>query len=339
MVAAPADASSAAAAGRGTPGRVLITGASSGVGLFATKALVERGWHVVMACRDTDKARRAQAALAIPDGSVTHRQVDLGDLDSVRQLAATLQAEGQPLDALVINAAVYKPRLKQPERSPQGYELSMATNHLGHFLLIQLLFSSLQRSQHPSRRLVILGTVTANSKELGGKIPIPAPADLGDLSGFAAGFREPIAMADGKRFKPGKAYKDSKLCNMITTQELHRRLHASTGIVFTSLYPGCVADTPLFRNTPRAFQVIFPWFQKNLTGGYVSQALAGERVADVVADPDFAVSGVHWSWGNRQTKGGKQFSQELSDKASNPETARKVWELSCQLVNVPLNWV
>jgi len=339
MVAAPADASSAAAACRGTPGRVLITGASSGVGLFATKALVERGWHVVMACRDTDKARRAQAALAIPDGSVTHRQVDLGDLDSVRQLAATLQAEGQPLDALVINAAVYKPRLKQPERSPQGYELSMATNHLGHFLLIQLLFSSLQRSQHPSRRLVILGTVTANSKELGGKIPIPAPADLGDLSGFAAGFREPIAMADGKRFKPGKAYKDSKLCNMITTQELHRRLHASTGIVFTSLYPGCVADTPLFRNTPRAFQVIFPWFQKNLTGGYVSQALAGERVADVVADPDFAVSGVHWSWGNRQTKGGKQFSQELSDKASNPETARKVWELSCQLVNVPLNWV
>ena len=339
MVAAPADASSAAAACRGTPGRVLITGASSGVGLFATKALVERGWHVVMACRDTDKARRAQAALAIPDGSVTHRQVDLGDLDSVRQLAATLQAEGQPLDALVINAAVYKPRLKQPERSPQGYELSMATNHLGHFLLIQLLFSSLQRSQHPSRRLVILGTVTANSKELGGKIPIPAPADLGDLSGFAAGFREPIAMADGKRFKPGKAYKDSKLCNMITTQELHRRLHASTGIVFTSLYPGCVADTPLFRNTPRAFQVIFPWFQKNLTGGYVSQALAGERVADVVADPDFAVSGVHWSWGNRQTKGGKQFSQELSDKASNPETARKVWELSCQLVDVPLNWV
>ena len=164
---------------KGTPGTALITGASSGVGLFACRSLVERGWHVVMACRDTDKARRAQAALAIPDASVTHRQVDLGDLDSVRRLASELQADCQPLDALVINAAVYKPRLKQPERSPQGYELSMATNHLGHFLLIQLLFSSLQRSQHPSRRLVILGTVTANSKELGGKIPIPAPAEIG----------------------------------------------------------------------------------------------------------------------------------------------------------------
>jgi len=312
----------------GTPGSALITGASSGVGLFATKALVDRGWHVVMACRDTDKARRAQAALAIPDASITHLRVDLGDLDSVRSLVDAFHATGRPLDALVINAAVYKPRLKQPERSPQGYELSMATNHLGHFLLIQLLLDDLKRSSHPSRRLVILGTVTANSKELGGKIPIPAPADLGDLAGFAAGFKAPVSMA------PGKAYKDSKLCNMITTQELHRRLHQSTGLVFTSLYPGCVADTPLFRNTPRAFQVIFPWFQKTITGGYVSQALAGERVAQVVAEPAFAVSGVHWSWGNRQRQDGQQFSQELSDKASNPETARKVWDYSIQLVGL-----
>jgi protochlorophyllide reductase len=210
----------------------------------------------------------------------------------------------------------------------------MATNHLGHFLLIQLLLPDLQRSSHPSRRVVILGTVTANSKELGGKIPIPAPADLGDLSGFRAGFKAPIAMANGKPFKPGKAYKDSKLCNMITTQELHRRLHASTGIVFSSLYPGCVADTPLFRNTPRAFQTIFPWFQKNITGGYVSQALAGDRVAQVVADPGFSASGVHWSWGNRQKKDGTQFSQELSDQASNPDTAQGVWELSMKLVGL-----
>ena len=317
-----------------TPGTVLITGASSGVGLFATKALVDRGWHVVMACRDTDKARRAQAALAIPDGSVTHLQVDLGDLESVKALVEAFRATGRPLDALVINAAVYLPRLKHPERSPQGYEISMATNHLGHFLLIQLLLGDLERSEHPSRRLVILGTVTANSKELGGRIPIPAPADLGDLAGFAAGFKAPIAMADGKPFKPGKAYKDSKLCTMITTQELHRRLHESTGLVFTSLYPGCVADTPLFRNAPKAFRTIFPWFQKNITGGYVSQALAGERVAQVVADPEFALSGVHWSWGNRQKKGGRQFNQELSEQASNPETARRVWDYSMQLVGL-----
>jgi protochlorophyllide reductase len=318
-----------------TPGTVLITGTTSGVGLHATKALVDRGWTVVTANRDPVRAAAAAESLAIPSAQLHHLRIDLGDLDSVRAGVETLVSSlGRPLDALVINAAVYKPRLKQPERSPQGYELSMATNHLGHFLLIQLLLPDLQRSSHPSRRVVILGTVTANSRELGGKIPIPAPADLGDLSGFAAGFKAPIAMASGKAFKPGKAYKDSKLCNMITTQELHRRLHDQTGIVFTSLYPGCVADTPLFRNTPRLFQKIFPWFQKNITGGYVSQALAGERVAQVVADPEFAVSGVHWSWGNRQKRGGRQFSQELSDKASNPDTARKVWEYSQKLVEL-----
>ncbi len=316
-------------------GTVLITGTTSGVGLNATRALIERGWTVITANRDPVRAGAAADALGLPRERLHHLRIDLGDLDSVRAGVETLVSSvGLGLDALVINAAVYKPRLKQPERSPQGYELSMATNHLGHFLLIQLLLPELQQSSHPSRRVVILGTVTANSKELGGKIPIPAPADLGDLSGFAAGFKAPIAMANAKAFKPGKAYKDSKLCNMITTQELHRRLHTSTGIVFSSLYPGCVADTPLFRNTPRLFQRIFPWFQKNITGGYVTQALAGERVAQVVADPEFAVSGVHWSWGNRQTKGGKQFSQELSDKASNPETASKVWEYSLKLVEL-----
>jgi protochlorophyllide reductase len=317
-----------------TPGTVLITGASSGVGLFASKALADRGWHVVMACRDPEKAHRAQSALAIPAASVTHLRVDLGDLESVRELVEAFHATGLPLDALVINAAVYMPRLKEPKRSPQGYELSMATNHLGHFLLIHSLLPDLERSSHPSRRLVVLGTVTANSKELGGKIPIPAPADLGDLAGFVAGFKAPISMADGKPFKPGKAYKDSKLCNMITTQELHRRLHDSTGIVFSSLYPGCVADTPLFRDTPKAFQTIFPWFQKTITGGYVSQALAGQRVADVVSDPGFAVSGVHWSWGNRQRKDGEHFRQELSDKASNPATASRLWDLSLRLVGL-----
>jgi len=320
------------AAGAGT---VLITGTTSGVGLNAAKALADRGWFVVTANRDPVRAAAAAESLGIPSSQLSHLRIDLGDLDSVRVGVETLVASlGRPLDALVINAAVYKPRLKEAERSPQGYEISMATNHLGHFLLIQLLLPDLQRSSHSSRRLVVLGTVTANSKELGGKIPIPAPADLGDLAGFKAGFKAPIAMANGKPFKPGKAYKDSKLCNMITTQELHRRLHASTGLVFSSLYPGCVADTPLFRNAPKAFQKIFPWFQKNITGGYVSQTLAGERVAQVVADPDFAVSGVHWSWGNRQKQGGKQFSQELSDKASNPDTAQGVWAESMKLVGL-----
>ncbi len=312
----------------------IVTGASSGVGLWTTRALVERGWIVVMACRDTAKARAAAEGLGLPSDRLVILPLDLSDLERVRLFVADVRALGRPPAALVINAAVYKPLLKQPERSPQGYELSMATNHLGHFLLTRLLLDDLIASPRDDKRVVTLGTVTANSKELGGKIPIPAPADLGDLAGFAAGFQAPLAMADGKPFKPGKAYNDSKLCNMITSRELHRRFHADTGITFSSLYPGCVADTPLFRHSLPVFQKVFPWFQKTITGGYVSQELAGERVAQVVADRDFAASGAHWSWGNRQREDGRQFIQELSEKASDQVTAERVWDLSSRLVGL-----
>ena len=145
-------------------------------------------------------------------------------------------------------------------------------------------------------------------------------------------------MANGKTFKPGKAYKDSKLCNMIISLELHRRFHSSTGITFSSLYPGCVADSPLFRHSFPAFQRIFPWFQKNVTGGYVSQELAGNRVAQVVDSNEFKASGVHWSWGNRQKKNQQQFQQQfqqqLSSKITDLETAEKVWDLSSKLVGL-----
>ena len=138
-------------------------------------------------------------------------------------------------------------------------------------------------------------------------------------------------MANGKRFKPGKAYKDSKLCNMITIQELHRRFKDSS-IVFSSLYPGCVAKTKLFRNTPKIFQWLFPLFQRFVTGGFVSETLAGERVAEVVSSPEFGRSGVHWSWGNRQKKNREQFSQELSNRITDSNTAKGVWDLTTKLI-------
>ena len=299
----------------------------------AAKALAKRGWHVVMACRDVNKAKTAAQAVGISPDSYSIMQIDLGSLESVRKFVADFRSSGKSLDALVCNAAVYLPLLKQPMRSPEGYELSVATNHFGHFLLCNLLLEDLKASSAPERRLITLGTVTANSKEIGGKIPIPAPADLGDLQGLAAGFKAPIAMIDGKPFKAGKAYKDSKLCNMMMSRELHRRYHDATGIVFNTLYPGCVADTPLFRNSYPLFQKIFPWFQKNITGGYVTQELSGERVAQVVADPEFKQSGVHWSWGNRQKEGRKSFVQELSEKASD-DKAVKMWDLSAKLLGL-----
>jgi protochlorophyllide reductase len=313
---------------------VIITGASSGVGLYAAKALAKRGWHVVMACRNLEKTEAAAKAVGMQPDQYTVMHLDLASLNSVRNFVTTFRNSGRTLNSLVCNAAVYLPLLKEPQYSEDGYEISVATNHLGHFLLCHLMLDDLRQSPADDKRLIILGTVTANRKELGGKIPVPAPPDLGDLEGFAKGFKAPISMIDGKKFKSGKAYKDSKLCNMLTTRELHRRYHDSTGIVFSSLYPGCVADTPLFRNHFKAFRTIFPWFQKNITGGYVSQELAGERVAKVVADPEFKESGVHWSWGNRQKPGREAFVQELSAEGRDDDKAKRMWELSERLVGV-----
>jgi protochlorophyllide reductase len=302
--------------------------------LYAAKALAQKGWHVVMACRNVEKAEAAAKSVGMQPDQYTVMQIDLASLSSVRNFVSTFRNSGMALNALVCNAAVYLPLLKEPQYSDDGYEISVATNHLGHFLLCHLMLDDLKRSPADDKRLIILGTVTANRKELGGKIPIPAPPDLGDLEGFEKGFKAPISMIDGKKFKSGKAYKDSKLCNMLTTRELHRRYHDSTGITFNSLYPGCVADTPLFRNHFKAFRTIFPWFQKNITGGYVSQELAGERVAQVVADPEFKPSGQHWSWGNRQKPNREAFVQELSTEGSDDAKAKRLWELSERLVGV-----
>lgn len=311
---------------------VVITGASSGVGLYAAKAMAKRGWHVVMACRNQPKAYQAAKELELPLDSYTVMHVDLGRLDSVKQFVEDFRSSGRSLDALVCNAAIYMPLLKEPLRSPEGYELTMTTNHLGHFLLCNLMLEDLKNSPAPEKRLVILGTVTHNPDELGGKIP-PRP-DLGNLEGFVNGFKAPVSMIDGKKFEPVKAYKDSKVCNVLTMRELHRRYHDTTGIVFTSLYPGCVADTPLFRNHYPLFQKLFPWFQKNITGGYVSQELAGERVADVITKPEYGQSGSYWSWGNRQKKGREAFVQKVSPQARDEEKAERMWDLSERLVGL-----
>lgn len=311
---------------------VVITGASSGVGLYAAKALAQRGWYVVMACRDLEKAAKAAQTVGIPQDSYTLIHIDLGSLQSVKRFVENFRARGLSLDALVGNAAIYMPLLKQPLRSPEGYELTVTTNHLGHFLLCNLMLEDLKKSSYRDRRLVLLGTVTHNPDELGGKIP-PQP-DLGDLKGFAEGFQEPISMIDGKTFEPVKAYKDSKVCNILTMRELHRRYHESTDITFSSLYPGCVAETPLFRNHYPLFQKLFPLFQKYVTGGYVSQDLAGERVAAVVADPEYRQSGAYWSWGNRQKKDRQSFVQKVSPQARDDEKSDRLWELSAKLVGL-----
>ena len=329
-----------------TKGLVLITGTTSGVGLNTLKPLLRIGWEVIAINRSNKRAvKTAEKYLKESEmGNIHFFEIDLSDLDDVRNgCKEILEKFKKPINSLICNAAVYKPRLRKPERSPQGFENSMAVNHFGHFLLINLLLENILSSEKEivlngrttrfKPRITILGTVTANYSELGGRIPIPAPADLGDLSGFKNGFLSPISMANGKKFKPGKAYKDSKLCNMVTVQELTKRF-SKERIIINSLYPGCVADTNLFRDTPWLFKVLFPIFQKFITKGYVSQRVAGERVAQVASKKEFAKPGVHWSWGNRQKSGRKAFSQKLSKRIIDANISKQTYDLTKKLVGL-----
>ncbi|CAN1796385.1 Protochlorophyllide reductase A, chloroplastic [Linum perenne] len=312
-------------------GTVVVTGASSGLGLAAAKALAETGkWHVVMACRDFLKAERAAKSSGISKSDYTIMHLDLSSLESVRQFVNNFRMSGMPLDALVCNAAIYQPTAKEPTFTADGFELSVGTNHLGHFLLSRLLIDDLKQSDYPSKRLVIVGSITGNTNTLAGNVP--PKANLGDMRGLAGKGRglSSSTMIDGGKFDGAKAYKDSKVCNMLTMQEFHRRYHDETGITFSSLYPGCIATTGLFREHIPLFRLLFPPFQKYITKGYVSEEEAGKRLAQVVADPSLTKSGVYWSW----NKASASFQNQLSQEASDVKKARKVWEISEKLVGL-----
>ncbi|XP_021754823.1 protochlorophyllide reductase, chloroplastic-like [Chenopodium quinoa] len=312
-------------------GSVIVTGASSGLGLATAKALAETGkWHVIMACRDFLKAERAAKAAGMSKENYSIMHLDLSSLDSVRHFVNNFRQSGSPLDVLVCNAAIYQPTARDPSFTAEGFELSVGTNHLGHFLLSRLLLEDLNKSDYPSRRLIIVGSITGNTNTLAGNVP--PKANLGDMRGLAGGLNglNSSAMIDGGDFDGAKAYKDSKVCNMLTMQEFHRRYHEDTGITFASLYPGCIATTGLFREHIPLFRALFPPFQKYVTKGYVSEDEAGKRLAQVVSDPSLTKSGVYWSW----NKASASFENQMSQEASDPQKAKKVWEISEKLVGL-----
>jgi protochlorophyllide reductase len=274
----------------------VITGASSGLGLNCAASLSKTGRHfIIMACRDIEKGKRAAKEMNMPDNSYVVMKLELGSLQSVRDFVFNLKAfkSARPVQNLVCNAAVYRPTDPEPAWTDDGFEASMGINHFGHFLLVNLLIDDMAKAK--DARLCIVGSITGNTNTVGGGLVYPQ-ADLGSLKGFELGAKKPIAMADGKPFFGAKAYKDAKVCNMMTVSELHRRYHASTGISFSSMYPGCIAETALFREKRPWFRKAFPWFMKYVTGGYVGMEEAGERLAQVVDDPQCAKSDVYWSW-------------------------------------------
>lgn len=145
-------------------GNVVITGASSGLGLATAKALAETGkWNVIMACRDFLKAEKAAKSAGMNKENYTVIHLDLASLDSVRQFIKNFRQTGMKLDVLVCNAAVYYPTAKEPEYTADGFEMSVGVNHLGHFLLARELLEDLKGSDYPSKRLIIVGSITGTT--------------------------------------------------------------------------------------------------------------------------------------------------------------------------------
>ena len=184
---------------------VLVTGANSGIGLAAARAMAAAGARVVLAVRDAGRGERAAAAI---DGECEVRPLDLADLASVRALAGDWTG---PLDVLVNNAGV----MAVPKATTKdGFELQLGTNHLGHFALTNLLLP------HVTRRVV---TISSTAHKLG-------RIDLEDLNW------------ERRRYDRWRAYGQSKLANLLFSLELqHRLAQAGSGVLSVAAHPGYAA--------------------------------------------------------------------------------------------------
>jgi NAD(P)-dependent dehydrogenase (short-subunit alcohol dehydrogenase family) len=195
-------------------GRVaLVTGANSGIGYETARALAEHGAHVIMACRNEEKARRARDRLEseLDRSSLELLDLDLADLVSVHRGAARVLATHARLDILINNAGVMGTPYRQ---TPDGFELQMATNHLGHFALTGLL---LDRIVTTDRARVV--TVSSHMHRIGRMEP-------GDIA--AATPRDTWL-----------SYGTTKLANLLFTAELSRRLAAEgLPVLAVAAHPG-----------------------------------------------------------------------------------------------------
>jgi NAD(P)-dependent dehydrogenase (short-subunit alcohol dehydrogenase family) len=198
----------------------VITGANSGIGRGAARALAAAGARVVLAVRNTEKGDVAAAAIA---GDTEVRRLDLASLESVRQFSADWIGD---IDLLINNAGVMVPPLSQTD---DGFELQFGTNHLGHFALTNLLL------EHVRGRVV---TVSSTGHRIG-KI------DFNDLNW------------ERKAYKRWRAYGQSKLANLLFTAELQRRLSAADSpVLATAAHPGYAATNLQFHSQRRLVDLV-----------------------------------------------------------------------------------
>ena len=310
---------------------LLITGASSGIGRIAAQRLEEGGHRLTLVCRSRERAREALEWVA-PNTTVV--LADLADLTSVDQLCSSLQGRAEPLDGLVLNAGLQYAGYKEPRWSSQGFELTVAVNHLAHQLLLMRLLPMLLKSTSP--RLVITASEVHNPASGGGRVG--RPASLGDLSGLST--TTPAPMLDGNsRFDADKAYKDSKLCNML--MGLHAaKLHPQLSVISWS--PGLViprSSGGFFRESRRANplgQALFGFVARDLLRITESVDNAGERLAQLVLE--HGDTGFRY-WCNTLVKPGQHRFEltEPSPEACDSVKAERLWTLSQERIDAALS--
>ncbi|BDU71790.1 oxidoreductase [Mesoterricola silvestris] len=288
-------------------GRVaLVTGANSGTGLEAAKALAGRGAHVILACRRLERALGAEQAIfsAHPGASLERVELDLGSLDSVGEAARTVLKRHGRLDLLINNAGVMIPPYG---RTSEGFELQFGTNHLGHFALTGHLLPLLQAT--PGSRVV---TMSSGVHRVG-------RIRFEDLH-FARGYR---AWA---------AYAQSKIANLMFTFELQRRLaRAGSGTLAVAAHPGW-SRTELQRHATRNPVMRFlmaafaPFFSQDAAQG----ALPLLRAA---VDPE-AEGSAYYGPAQYSELVGPPVRVQPGVRARDEEVQARLWRVSERLTRV-----
>jgi light-dependent protochlorophyllide reductase len=302
---------------------VLVTGGNSGIGFECARSLAGEGWHVLVASRNRDASADAVRRITRESGNdaVSAMSVDLGSIESVRQLAREIEAADVPLRALVCNAGLQVGR--GPHRSADGFELTFAVNHLGHFLLTNLLLGRLAASA--PARIVIVSSGVHDPKFRTG-MPKPRITDIRTLAGTDSDFNGRLA------------YVNSKLCNLWFAYELRRRLEGAglPNLTVNAFDPGLVPGSGLARDYPPALRFIWnrllPGVARVLTLAVPTinpAPKAGAALARLVLDPALA------------STSGKYFPSHArwreapsSDASYDAERARLLWEESVRMTGL-----